>query len=170
MGRRRASSALALLPSAVGGLWAGHALWRLTDVFPRSLSGVPACDGTAAVGAAPGRRVLAGAIARLAVVTAVGSVAVVLALAPTVGAGVLAGLRRRRARRAAGRAARVARPARVGGARDRRRGRRELAVPVPFAGAALVAGGAAAVLLMVPAAFVLLARPARTLATALWIT
>ena len=41
--------ALALLPSAAGGLWAGHYLWRLADAFPRALSGVPACGGGAPV-------------------------------------------------------------------------------------------------------------------------
>ena len=40
----------------------------------------------------------------------------------------------------------------------------------PFAGAALLAGGTLAVLVLVPAALALLARPARTLATTLWIT
>jgi len=160
--------ALALLPSAAGGLWAGYALWRLADVFPRSLSGVAACDGTRPSVRRP-VGVLAGAIARLALVTAAGS-AVVLALSPTVGKGLLAGFGLvalagllvalleslgRPAWAAVGIAAGL-------GA--------ELAAPTPFAGAALVAGGAAAVAVMVPAAFVLLVRPARTLATALWIT
>jgi hypothetical protein len=40
----------------------------------------------------------------------------------------------------------------------------------PFAGAALLAGGALAVLVLLPAALVVLADPARTLATTLWIT
>lgn len=40
----------------------------------------------------------------------------------------------------------------------------------PFPGAALLAGGVVAVGVLVPAAFVLLSRPARTLATSLWIT
>lgn len=40
----------------------------------------------------------------------------------------------------------------------------------PFAGAALLAGGTLAVLVQLPAALALLARPARTLATTLWIT
>jgi hypothetical protein len=39
-----------------------------------------------------------------------------------------------------------------------------------FAGAGLVCGGLAAVAVLAPAALVLLARPARTLATTLWIT
>ena len=160
--------ALALLPSAAGGLWAGYALWRLTDVFPRSLSGVAACDGTRPSVRRP-VGVLAGAIARLALVTAAGS-AVVLALSPTVGGGLLAGF---------GLVAlagllvalleSLGRPgwAAVGIAAGLGA---ELTAPTPFAGAALVAGGAAAVAVMVPAAFVLLVRPARTLATALWIT
>jgi hypothetical protein len=40
----------------------------------------------------------------------------------------------------------------------------------PFPGAALLAGGTLAVLVLLPAALALLARPARTLATTLWIT
>ena len=40
----------------------------------------------------------------------------------------------------------------------------------PFAGAALLAGGVLALLVLVPGVVVLLVRPARTLATALWIT
>ena len=40
----------------------------------------------------------------------------------------------------------------------------------PFAGGALLAAGLAAGAVVVPAALVLLARPARTLATTLWIT
>jgi hypothetical protein len=39
-----------------------------------------------------------------------------------------------------------------------------------FPGAGLLSGGAIAVALLAPAALVLLARPARTLATTLWIT
>ncbi len=42
--------------------------------------------------------------------------------------------------------------------------------PPPFAGAPLVAGAAAGVLVLLPPVVALLARPARTLATALWIT
>ncbi|MDA0168026.1 hypothetical protein OJ998_02925 [Solirubrobacter taibaiensis] len=162
------AAALALLPSAVGGLWAGHALWGLTDAFPRALSGVPACDGPGPSVRRP-VAVLAGAIARLALATVVGSVAVVL-VAPGTGTGVLAGFG-------------VVALAGVLVALLESLGRpawstlaiaagvaAELAVPAPFAGAALVAGGTVAVLLMAPAALVLLARPARTLATALWIT
>ena len=39
----------------------------------------------------------------------------------------------------------------------------------PFGGAALLAGGVLALLVLVPGVLMLLARPARTLATALWI-
>ena len=39
----------------------------------------------------------------------------------------------------------------------------------PFAAAALTVGGAVAVLVALPAAIALLSRPARTLATSLWI-
>jgi hypothetical protein len=46
----------------------------------------------------------------------------------------------------------------------------ELAVPdAPFAGAGLAAGAAAGVLVLLPAAVAPLLRPARTLATSLWI-
>ena len=43
-------------------------------------------------------------------------------------------------------------------------------MPATFAGAPLVAGAAVGVLVLLPPVVALLARPARTLATALWIT
>lgn len=163
------AAALALLPSAAGGLWAGHALWRLADAFPKALSGVPACDGPRPSVRGP-LATLADATCRLAALTAGGS-AVLLAVAPgTVAVGVLAGFGMiALAGLLVALLESLGRPvwATVGVAAGVAA---ELLVPAPFAGAGLVAGGAAAVLVMVPAAVVLLVRPARTLATALWIT
>jgi hypothetical protein len=165
-------AALALLPSAAGGLWAGHHLWRLVSVFPRALSGVPAEPGAQAWAREPVVTLL-GAAARLAALTMVGSAAL-LAWAPWVGAGVLAGFGVvALASLLIGLLESLGRPAAAavgvaGGVVG------ELAVrtatETPFAGAALVAGGGLALLIMLPVAAVLLSRPARTLATGLWIT
>jgi hypothetical protein len=190
-----AAPALALLPSAAGAVWAGQHLWKLAAAFPRALAGVPACEPPSrrhATGwAAPLRAVrgvvgraslapvwaLGGAIWRLGALTVAGS-AVLLALTPWLGAGpslagvlagygvvalatLLVGLLESLGRpsvAAAGVAAGVAGAVLV-----------RLADP-PFSGAALLAGGALAVLVLLPAALALLARPARTLATTLWIT
>jgi hypothetical protein len=174
-----AAPALALLPSAAGALWAGQHLWKLADAFPRSLAGVPACEAPAARPAphwpAPLTTLLA-AVWRLGALTAVGSAAL-LALTPWLGAGasvgVLAGFGivalatllmgllvslGRPSVAAAGVAGAIA------GELVARQG------DVPFPGAALLAGGTLAVLVLLPAALALLARPARTLATTLWIT
>ena len=168
-----AVTALALLPSAAGGLWAGHYLWRLADAFPRALSGVPACGGGRPSGREPAWTLL-GAAARLVALTVAGSAALLL-LSPWLGrAGVLAGFGvvalagllvalleslGRPAWAALGVGCGVATELAV-----------QLAGPPSFPGAALVAGGALAVAVLLPAALLLLARPARTLATALWIT
>jgi hypothetical protein len=173
-----AAPALALLPSAAGALWAGQHLWKLADAFPRALAGVPACETPASPAPrwpAPLTTLLA-AVWRLGALTAVGSAAL-LALTPWLGSGasvgVLAGFGAvalatllvgllvslgRPSIAAAGVAGAVAAElvARMGDA--------------PFAGAALLAAGTLAVLVLLPAALALLARPARTLATTLWIT
>ena len=39
--------ALALLPSTIAGLWAGHSLWRLEQLIPRVVSGVAVGDSIA---------------------------------------------------------------------------------------------------------------------------
>jgi len=187
------AAALALVPSALGALWASRHLWKLAGAFPRALAGVPACAPRPArralAGAAPRRdtrhsaalrapaRALAEAVCRLVGLTAVAS-ATLLALttwsgtAPT-SVGVLAGYGvialatllagvidslGRPALAAAGIAAGVAAalPAR--------------AIEPPFAGAGLLFAGAVAVSVLLPAAVLLLARPARTLATTVWIT
>ena len=167
-----AAPALALLPSAAGALWAGQHLWQLPDAFARSLAGVPACE--ALDGPAPFGPLLA-ALWRLALPTVVGSL-ILLALAPVIGtgsAGVLAGFGvvalatllvsllesfGRPGAAAAGIAFGVAAELLV-----RQAG-------TTFAGAALLCGGAFALLVLLPAVSALLAQPARTLATTLWIT
>ena len=161
--------ALALLPSALGGLWASFYLWRLAHVFPRVLSGVPA-------GSRPSSRepvlALIGAVGRLVAVAAAGS-AMLLWLG-TGGAGVLAGFGAvALAGLLVGLIESLGRPglAALGvacGAAGVLIARLDEAPP--FAGAALVTGGAAALVVLLPAAVLLLSRPARTLATALWIT
>ncbi len=161
-----AAPALALLPSAIAGVWAGMHLARLGHTIPRALAGIPAED--ADLMRFEPLRVLVGAIARLAGGAAAGSI--VLALIVPVDAGVLAafallGLATllvslletigRTGWAALGVACAVA---------------AELAVrDAPFAGAGLAAGSAAGALVLLPVAVAPLLRPARTLATTLWI-
>jgi hypothetical protein len=173
-----AAPALALLPSAAGALWAGQHLWKLADAFPRALAGVPACEAPAKPTPrwpAPFTTLLA-AVWRLAALTAAGSAAL-LALTPWHGAGASIGVLTgfgivALATLLVGLLVSLGRPsfaaAGVVGAVAA-----EMVVRLgaaPFAGAALLAGGTVAVLVLLPAALALLARPARTLATTLWIT
>jgi hypothetical protein len=198
-----AAPALALLPSALAGVWAGLCLGRLGHAIPRALAGIPAAPRGAAenrmplgdespratagspahrtplghespratagspVNRAP-LRVFAGAVARLLGASAAGSLA--LALIVPVGAGVLAafallalttllvGLLETIGRvgwAAAGVGCAVA---------------AELAVrDAPFPGAGLALGAAVGALVLLPAVVAPLLRPARTLATTLWI-
>jgi len=172
-----AAPALALLPSAVGGFWAGRRLQRLGDVMPRAAAGVPvtAADRHGPTGAP--LRLLAGSVWRLAVATT-GLSAALLLFTPWLGepgeaAGVLAafgllalamllvslldGFGRPRAALLAIACAVCA----------------ELLVTVlgepPFPGAPLLAGAGLAAAATAPATIALLRRPGRTLATSLWI-
>ena len=169
--------ALALLPSTVAGFWGGYHLWKIEHVIPHALLGVPAADAGARAAASAPLRMLLGAAGRLVGLTAVLSVALVL-LTP--------GSTRRRAARACSSASACWRWRRCSSACWRRWGaaagrcspswagwRAEALVALqgsaPFPGAALVAGSGLVVLLLLPAAIALVRRPARTLATALWI-
>lgn len=169
--------ALALVPSTVAALLAGHHLRRLEWTIPQALSGVAA---TGAQAGRPGRApagVLLGALLRLLALSAALS-AVLLWLSPWLGesaraAGVMAGF------------ALVALASMVVGLLESLgRGRWALVAVAcgaaaeavvafgdvdPFAGAGLVVGGGVTVLLALPVVGALLHRPASTLATALWI-
>jgi hypothetical protein len=161
-----AAPALALLPSAIAGVWAGLCLARLGDAIPRALAGIPA--GAPVRAPLAPLRVFLGAVARLLGGAAAGSLA--LALVVPVGAGVLAafallGLATllvslletmgRVGWAALGIGCAVA---------------AELALrDAPFAGAGLAAGAAVGALVLLPVAVAPLLRPARTLATTLWI-
>jgi hypothetical protein len=169
--------AVALVPSTVAALLAGHHLLHLEMAIPRALSGVEATAPEAGAGRL-GREpvaVLGGALARLLLVSAALSVAL-LWLSPWLGSsargagvlvgfaliaagGMLAGLleslgrsRGTLAAVAAGTAAEAL--VRVTGLE-------------PFAGIGLVVGGGVVTLLVLPAVAALLRRPASTLATAL---
>lgn len=177
--------ALALLPSAAGGLWAGLHLWKLAPALPRALTGVPAIvpssprgDVAAARTAGSSRgatthslaRTLVGAAGRLVAVTAAGSLALVAVgggpAGVLIGFGVVA-----LASLLVGLLDSLGRPAWAGWGVAAGVGAEFLVrLASPFPGAALTAGGAVALAVLAPAAIVLLARPARTLATALWIT
>jgi hypothetical protein len=169
--------ALALVPSTVAALLAGHHLRRLEWSIPRALLGV-AATGTEGgrLGRAP-TRVLLGALLRLLVLSAALS-AVLLWLSPWLGesaraGGVMVGF------------ALVALASMVVGLLESLgRGRWALVAVAcgasaealiaigdvePFAGIGLVVGGGVIVALALPVVAALLARPASTLATALWI-
>jgi hypothetical protein len=169
--------ALALVPSTVAALLAGHHLRRLAWTIPRALLGVAA---TGAEAGRPGRAptgVLLGALIRLLVLSAVLS-AGLLWLSPWLGAsaraaGVLVGF------------ALVALASMVVGLLESLgRGRWALVAVAcgasaealvaigevrPFAGVGLVVGGGVIAVLALPVVAALLRRPASTLATALWI-
>ncbi len=172
-----AITALALLPSTVASFWGGYHLWRFQQAIPRALSGVALRDAKAGRLAWGPLSILLGAVGRLAALTTVLSAALLAGSAwagqDTVGIGVLVGFglialatllvslleavgRGRWALGAVGLA--IAAEVAIG-----------LADWTPFAAAALTVGGAVAVLVALPAAIALLSRPARTLATSLWI-
>jgi hypothetical protein len=169
--------ALALIPSTLAALLAGHHLRHLETAMPKALSGVAANGGRARrLGGGP-TRVLLGALGRLAALSAALS-APLLWLSPWLGessrgAGILVGF------------ALVASASMlVGLLESLGRGHSALAAVAcgagaeavvrvadaqPFPGTGLVVGGATVSLLVLPAVVVLLRRPATTLATALWI-
>ena len=153
--------ALALLPSTIASLWAGHRLWTLEQLIPRAVTGVAvgspgasraplaallgsaraaraahraALGGAAGDGLRPRRAGLLAGFGLLALATLLASLLESLGRAQWAVAGVLTGL------------------------------------AVVWSGAPLAAGAAVAVLVLLPPVLALLARPARTLATALWIT
>jgi hypothetical protein len=169
--------ALALVPSTVAALLAGHHLRRLEWAIPRALLGVAATGAEAGqLGRAP-TRVLLGALLWLLALSAVLS-AGLLWLSPWLGAsaraaGVMVGF------------ALVALASMVVGLLESLgRGRWALVAVAcgasaealvaisdvrPFAGVGLVVGGGVIALLALPVVAALLRRPASTLATALWI-
>ncbi len=169
--------ALALLPSTVASAWAGHHLRHLEQAIPRSVSGIAASDRYAPGAAWAPFGVLLGALGRLLLLATALSV-VLLALTPCLGesargAGLLLGFglvalatllvslleglgRGRWALGAVACAAAAEAAVRLAGSD-------------PFAGTGLVVGGTLAIVLVLPAVIGQLIRPARTLATALWI-
>jgi hypothetical protein len=169
--------ALALLPSTVASAWGGQHLRHLEQAIPRAVSGIAASHGYTPGVAWPPFSVLLGAIGRLLVLAAALS-ALLLVLTPWLGAsgrsaGMLVGFvlialatllvslleamgRGRWALAAVACAAAAEAAVRLAGSD-------------PFPGAGLVVGGALAVILVLPAVLGQLIRPARTLATALWI-
>jgi hypothetical protein len=169
--------ALALVPSTVAALLAGHHLRHLELAIPTALSGVAAgVTRRRGLGRGP-TRVLLGALGLLLALSAALS-APLLWLSPWLGqsargAGVLVGF------------AVVALASMLVGLLETLGGGRWALLAVvagavaeaivalgdarPFAGAGLVAGGLVVTLLVLPAVVALLRRPATTLATALWI-
>jgi hypothetical protein len=169
--------ALALLPSTVASAWGGYHLRHLEQAIPRSVSGIAAGDPYARGVAWPPFSVLLGALGRLLLLAAALSL-VLLAFTPWLGAsargvGLLVGFglvalatllvglleamgRGRWALVAVAFAAAAEAAIRVAGSD-------------PFPGTGLVVGGTLAVVLVLPAVIGQLIRPARTLATALWI-
>jgi hypothetical protein len=169
--------ALALLPSTVASAWGGHHLRHLEQAIPRAVSGIAASDPYARGVAWPPFSVLLGALGRLLALAAALS-AVLLAFTPWLGASsrsatlllgfglvalatLLVSLLEALGRGRWALSAVVCAAAAEGAVR--------LAGSDPFPGTGLVVGGALAVVLVLPAVIGQLIRPARTLATALWI-
>jgi hypothetical protein len=169
--------ALALLPSTVGAFWGGYHLRHLERAIPGALSGVSAREPERRGLAWPPLRVLLGAGGRLLVLCGALSAAL-LAATPWLGTsarsvGILAGfallalatlLVSLLESMGRGRWSVIA----VACAAATALGLR-LSHADPFPGAGMVAGGALAIVLVLPAVLALLSRPASTLATALWI-
>ncbi|MDX6703733.1 MAG: hypothetical protein QOF26_3959 [Baekduia sp.] len=169
--------ALALLPSTVAGFWAGYHLRHLEQAIPGAVLGASVADAHTGPLGWPPVRVLLGSLGRFVLVCGTSSAAL-LWLTPWLGdsargAGVLAGfglvalasmLVALLESMGHGRWAltTVAAAAALEAAT-------QLAGLHPFSGTGLVAGGALAVALVLPAVTALLWRPASTLATALWI-
>jgi hypothetical protein len=168
--------ALALLPSSVASFWGGRHLWKVHRAIPETLAGVPLPDARArGLGRGP-LRILAGAVGRLVVLTVLLSAAVLGAAwalgVPTSGEGVLGGFGLVALAtmlvsllESVGRALwpLVGLGAGIAG---------ELIAQPQLEstpGGALIVGGSIAVLVLLPVVLAMLARPARTLATALWI-
>jgi hypothetical protein len=168
-----AAPALALLPSAIAGVWAGLHLGRLGHAIPRALAGIPAA-ASARPPAASSRLVpaseaaplgplgvLLGAIVRLLGGAAAGSFG--LALVVPVGASVLVAF------------ALLALATLVVSLLETigRIGWAALgvacAVAAELAGGGLAGGAAVGAVVLLPAAVAPLLHPARTLATTLWI-
>jgi hypothetical protein len=154
-----AAPALALLPSAVAGVWAGLHLGRLGHAIPRALAGIPA--GTTVRRPLEPLRALLGAIARLLFGAAAGSLVLVL-LVP-VGAGVLVAFA------LLGLATLLVSLLETIGRVGWAAAGVACAVAVELAGGGLAGGAAAGALVLLPAAVAPLLTPARTLATTLWI-
>ena len=169
--------ALALLPSTVASAWGGYHLRHLEQAIPRSVSGIAAGDPYARGVAWPPFSVLLGALGRLLLHAGARSL-VLLALTPWLGASargagllvgfglvalatLLVGLLEAMGRGHWALAAVVCAAAVEAAIR--------LAGSDPFPGTGLVVGGTLAVVLVLPAVVGQLVRPARTLATALWI-
>lgn len=168
--------ALALVPSSVASFFGGRYLWRVHRAIPEALAGVPL---TAAGADGPARaplRILAGAVARLVLTTVVLSVAVVAAAwaldVPTSGEPVLAGFGLMALAtmfasllESVGAAAWPVVCLATGAVVEMVAAPDVATVP----GGGLILGAAIAVLLLLPVVLTVVGRPARTLATALWI-
>jgi Co/Zn/Cd efflux system component len=171
-----AGPALALLPSTAASLWAGRHLWRFQRTIPVSLAGVPVSRAASRRLALRSLRVLGGALGRLAIVTAALS-GVLLGVAwlggPDADAGVLAGFGLVAVATllvgvleavGRGRWALAAVACGVGAEVGERFGH-----PLGIQAGGLIAGAAAVLLVALPAVMALLATPARTLATVLYV-
>lgn len=170
--------AIGLLPAAVAGFWGSFRMRDVGFALARSTAGVPVGARPPQGLASPPLRSLLVALAGLALIATVLSAVPLLLTswlgAPADGAGLLAGFGLlavvtllagvleglgRAAAVLPALAAALAAEAWLRWAGD-----------APFPGAGLVAGGLVAAALLLPLALLVLGRPARTLATTLWIT
>lgn len=176
LGSGDAVPALALLPSAFGGLWASRHLYGLHGALARALEGAPLGNADRIAPAGPGLRLLAGAFGRLAVVTTLLSVALAATITADgaldltvilVAFGFFASLTLAVSLlEAVGRSlAAVASTVLAVGAAF---GCELLAAPAQ-PGVSLAFGACVGLLVAVPVAVLVMARPGRALATLLWI-
>jgi hypothetical protein len=170
--------AVALIPSTIASFWGGYHLWQFQYVIPKALSGVAIFNANNRGLGWPPLQILLGAVGRLVLLTAVLSAALLLGAdalgMATSGISVLVGFGL-----VALATMLVSLLESVG------RGTWALAAVLcaivgeelvriqdfdPFPGAGLIVGASAAVLVALPAATAMMSRPARTLATSLWIS
>lgn len=170
--------ALALLPSSLASFWGGYHLWQFQYVIPQALSGVGAFDTEVSGLSWPPLRILLGAVARLVLGTAALSAVLVAAASwsgvDIAGLGVLVGFGLVALAtmlvsllESVGRApwALAAVLCAIVG-----EGLVGLSDATVVSGAGLIVGALLAVMVALPVAVALLSRPARTLATSLWIS
>jgi hypothetical protein len=170
--------AIALIPSTVASFWGGYHLWQFQYVIPKALSGVAIFNANHRGLGWPPLRILLGAVGRLVLLTAVLSAVLLLGASAlgmaTSGVSVLVGFGLVALAtllvsllESVGRASWALLSVLCAIAGEAYVRMQDID---PFPGVGLIVGASLAVLVALPAAIGMMSRPARTLATALWIS